>query len=193
MTLEIWLAYVLASTILLLIPGPTILLIVSYALAEGRRSAWGTVAGATVGDVVAVTLSCIGLGALLAASAELFMLLKWLGAAYLVYLGIKMIRTRPRLELQDETAQRFSQRTMFLHAFLVTPAARAARRHLRRPRRGGLRALRDPRRQPARGRLQALAADRDSARRRRHPDRRGAHDGPGAALDLTRRDSKAWP
>lgn len=120
MTLEIWLAYVLASTVLLLIPGPTILLIVSYALAEGRRSAWGTVAGATLGDIVAVTLSCLGLGALLAASATLFTVLKWLGAAYLVYLGIKMIRARPSFELQDESASRFSQRAMFLHAFVVT-------------------------------------------------------------------------
>ncbi len=120
MTLEIWLAYVLASTVLLLIPGPTILLIVSYALAEGRRAAWGTVAGATLGDIVAVTLSCIGLGALLAASAELFTVLKWLGAAYLIYLGIKMIRSRPRIDLQDGAAARLPQRAMFLHAFLVT-------------------------------------------------------------------------
>ena len=120
MTLEIWLAYVVASTILLLIPGPTILLVVSYALAEGRRAAWGTVTGAALGDVVAVTLSCLGLGALLAASAELFTLLKWLGAAYLVYLGVKMIRSRPQLDLDAGATKQRAQRAMFLHAFAVT-------------------------------------------------------------------------
>ena len=62
----------IASTILLLIPGPTILLVVSYALGQGRRSALATVAGVAIGDAVAMTASMLGVGALLAASAGLF-------------------------------------------------------------------------------------------------------------------------
>jgi len=84
MQLDLWLAFVAASAILLLIPGPTVLLVISYALGEGRRSALSTVAGVTLGDLTSVTLAMAGLGALLATSTELFTALRWIGAAYLV-------------------------------------------------------------------------------------------------------------
>ena len=124
MTLELFAGFVVASTVLLIIPGPTILLIITYALSEGRRAAFSTVAGTVVGDILAVTASLAGLGAVLATSATLFTVLKWLGAAYLVYLGLRMILARPEpaTELQTEPAapEGRSQRSMFTHAFLVT-------------------------------------------------------------------------
>src|SRR5260221_14070304 len=92
MTLDHWLAFAAASAILLAIPGPTVLLVISYALGHGRRSAYATVAGVALGDFTAMTASMLGLGAMLAASAALFTVLKWVGAAYLVYLGIKLGR-----------------------------------------------------------------------------------------------------
>ena len=61
MPLDLWLAFVAASAILLLIPGPTVLLVISYALGEGRRSALSTVAGVTLGDLTSVTLAMAGL------------------------------------------------------------------------------------------------------------------------------------
>ena len=90
MTLEVWLAFTVASVILLVIPGPTILLVVSYALGQGWRAALPMAVGVALGDTTAMTLSLIGLGTLLAASATLFTVLKWIGAAYLVWLGIKL-------------------------------------------------------------------------------------------------------
>ena len=93
MAWELWLAFVAASAVVLLIPGPTVLLVVSYALGQGRRSALATVAGVTLGDLTAVTLAMVGLGALLAASSELFTALRWVGAVYLIYLGIRLWRT----------------------------------------------------------------------------------------------------
>jgi len=92
MTLELWLAFVLAAAIVLLVPGPTVLLVIGYALAEGPRSAWRTVPGVVGGDATAVSLSLLGLGALLATSAALFGALKWIGAAYLIYLGVRLWR-----------------------------------------------------------------------------------------------------
>jgi threonine/homoserine/homoserine lactone efflux protein len=92
MTLELWLAYVLAAAIVLLVPGPTVLLVIGYALADGPRSAWRTVPGVMGGDATAVSFSLLGLGALLATSAALFGALKWIGAAYLVYLGVRLWR-----------------------------------------------------------------------------------------------------
>jgi threonine/homoserine/homoserine lactone efflux protein len=92
MTLELWAAFVAASSILLVIPGPTVLLVVSYALGQGWRTALPMAVGVALGDFTAMTLPMLGLGALLAASATLFTVLKWIGAAYLVWLGVKLWR-----------------------------------------------------------------------------------------------------
>src|SRR5258707_12041210 len=95
MSLETWFAFVLAASVLLAIPGPTVTLVIGYALGEGRRAAWATVAGVALGDFTAMTLSLLGLGAVLAASAALFTILKIAGAAYLVYLGVRLWRGPP--------------------------------------------------------------------------------------------------
>ena len=84
MAFETWLAFAAASFAMLIIPGPTVMLVVGYALGEGRRAAFGTMAGVLLGDLVAISLCAIGLGALLAASATVFTVFKWAGAAYLV-------------------------------------------------------------------------------------------------------------
>jgi threonine/homoserine/homoserine lactone efflux protein len=81
MGVEVWVAFVAASTILLIIPGPTVLLVVSYALGQGWRAALPMAVGVALGDFTAMTLSMLGVGALLAASAGLFTALKWLGAS----------------------------------------------------------------------------------------------------------------
>ena len=120
MSLATWFAFAAASIVLLLIPGPTVLLVVSYALTQGRRVAVATAAGVALGDFVAMTLSLAGLGALLAASAGLFTALKWIGAAYLVYLGIRLWRARPELPDVAAGAPEKSVRGIFGHAFLVT-------------------------------------------------------------------------
>ncbi|NKE43363.1 LysE family translocator [Roseomonas frigidaquae] len=92
MDLDIWLAFCAAATVMLLIPGPTILLVIGQSLGGGARNALPLVAGVALGDLTAMTLSLAGLGAILATSAALFTALKWVGAAYLVWLGVKMWR-----------------------------------------------------------------------------------------------------
>ena len=118
MTLATWLAFVAASVAVLIIPGPTISLVISYALSQGRRAAAAIVLGVALGDLTAMSLSLLGLGALLATSATLFTALRWLGAAYLVYLGIKLWRTRPQQD--DGPTGRAGARRMIGHAWLVT-------------------------------------------------------------------------
>ena len=119
MPIEQWLAFVAASAVLVAIPGPTVLLVVSYALGHGRRSAAATVAGVALGDTTAVMASLLGLGALLAASAMLFTVLKWAGAAYLVYLGIRLWRA-PVTEAGVPAAPPAAPWRIFLHAYGVT-------------------------------------------------------------------------
>jgi threonine/homoserine/homoserine lactone efflux protein len=116
-----WLAFVLAAAVILVIPGPTLILIISQALAHGRRSVLPLVTGTMAGDLVAVTLSLAGLGAVMAASATLFSLLKWGGALYLVFLGIRLWRTRPQPFAPPEDRQgAATSRLLFRRAFTVT-------------------------------------------------------------------------
>ena len=117
MTWPLYLAFIAAASVLLIIPGPTVLMVVGYGLAEGRRENWPLVAGVVLGDAVALTCSVAGLGAVLAASAQAFTILKYCGALYLLYLGVCMIRSgataTPKLNI-------VSSRKKFLHALAVT-------------------------------------------------------------------------
>jgi len=119
MALEVWLAFVAASAILLIIPGPTVLLVISYALGQGWRAALPMAAGVALGDFTAMTLSMLGVGALLATSAALFATLKWIGAAYLTWLGVKLWRAGGSQAPQPQR-ERASRLRMLTHAWLVT-------------------------------------------------------------------------
>lgn len=120
MSLEIWITFAAASAALLAVPGPTVILVVSYALGRGKTSGWATVPGVTLGDFTAMTASLLGAGAILAASATLFTILKFAGAAYLIWLGIKLWRAKPKLgDLQDVEGAK-SRWEMFWNAYVVT-------------------------------------------------------------------------
>jgi homoserine/homoserine lactone efflux protein len=120
MSLELWVAFFVASTALLAIPGPTVMLVVSYALGHGRSSGWATVPGVTFGDFSAMTVSLLGAGAILAASATLFTGLKLAGAAYLIWLGIKLWRSKPELYSLQDTGVSQPKSSMFWNAYVVT-------------------------------------------------------------------------
>lgn len=94
MTIELWAAFALASWILTVIPGPTVLTIVSYSISHGKPAVVPLVAATALGDSTALLLSILGLGALLATSAVAFTLVKWAGGLYLIYLGIAMFRSK---------------------------------------------------------------------------------------------------
>lgn len=119
MSIETWLAFAAATTILLVIPGPTILLVISYALGRGMRAALPVAVGVALGDFTAMTLSMLGVGALLATSFVLFTALKWLGAAYLIWLGVQLWRAGGTLEATPRSDRAPSLR-MLAHAWLVT-------------------------------------------------------------------------
>jgi threonine/homoserine/homoserine lactone efflux protein len=117
--MESWVAFAAASAILVVIPGPTVLLVVSYALGQGWRTALPTAIGVALGDFTAMTLSMLGVGALLATSAMLFTVLKWIGAVYLAWLGIKLWQAGGSLNAVPRT-DRVSTLKMLGHAWVVT-------------------------------------------------------------------------
>ncbi|MGI9463380.1 MAG: LysE family translocator [Aestuariivirgaceae bacterium] len=120
MSLELWIAFVIASSALLAVPGPTVMLVVSYALGRGRSTGWATVPGVALGDFTAMTASLLGAGAILAASATLFTILKYVGACYLIWLGIKLWRAEAKLDELEDAADGRSRAGMFWHSFIVT-------------------------------------------------------------------------
>lgn len=117
MSLPLYLAFIAAASLLLITPGPTVLLVVGYGLAEGRKAMWSLVAGVALGDVVACGGSLLGLGALLSASAAAFTVVKIVGAAYLIWLGIGMIRSGD-VGVRPPAASPAGRK--FVHAFAVT-------------------------------------------------------------------------
>lgn len=121
MSLELWIAFTLASSVLLVIPGPTVMLVVSYALGRGRASGWATVPGVALGDLTAMSVSLAGAGAVLAASATLFTALKLCGAVYLIWLGVSLWRSAPE-QLEMARGERLPRefRRMFWRAYVVT-------------------------------------------------------------------------
>jgi len=121
MALDHWLAFVTAAAILLAIPGPTVLLVVSYALGHGRRIAVAMVGGVVVGDFIAMTASMAGLGLLLEASSTIYLGLRWIGAAYLIYLGIKLWRAPVAASDEAMSTERQARPfRIFLHTLTVT-------------------------------------------------------------------------
>lgn len=91
------LAFLVTVYVLILIPGPSVLFVVSRGVSLGRRAALATVAGNTAGLALQLLLVSIGVGSLVARSDAVFTTLKWLGAAYLVFLGLRNIRDRKQL------------------------------------------------------------------------------------------------
>lgn len=90
-------AFTALAFALIVVPGPSVMFVVSRAVALGRRAAITTVVGNAVGLYVQVLLVAIGLGAIVARSIVVFTVIKLLGAAYLVWLGVQAIRHRHRL------------------------------------------------------------------------------------------------
>jgi threonine/homoserine/homoserine lactone efflux protein len=120
MNFETWIAFTLASTFVVLIPGPNIVLTVNYAIRGGARSGIATVPGVVAGAFVGMSLSLAGAGAVLAASASLFAMLKLAGAVYLMWLAYKLW-TAPVSPVEDAVvASDQPLGSLFWQSFLVS-------------------------------------------------------------------------
>ena len=113
------LLFLSASFVLLVVPGPTIALILSKSLAQGRRVALPMIAGIAMGGAVAATLALAGVSALLLASSSAFSALKIAGALYLFYLGFKLLMTRPKVLSAARTDDNETPFQSFRDGFLV--------------------------------------------------------------------------
>lgn len=120
MAIESWFAFVVASTVLLVIPGPTILAVISYSVSHGPRANIPLVAAVALGDSTALFASLVGLGALLAVSAFWFTAVKVVGGLYLLYLGVRLIRAGFSPTEMSESTPDSSHVRLFTNTYLVT-------------------------------------------------------------------------
>ncbi|MEZ4563140.1 MAG: LysE family translocator [Thermomicrobiales bacterium] len=108
----------LATLALVLVPGPAVLYIITRSVNQGRRAGLTSAAGIATGGLVHVAGATLGLSALLASSAVAFSLVKYLGAAYLIYLGLRTLLTAPAL-LQPATIERQRMRRLYTQGIVV--------------------------------------------------------------------------
>ncbi len=120
MTWQIWSAFFLVETALCLTPGPAVLLVLSQALTRGTPRAVWSIGGILAANTLYFILSATGIGAILMASYDLFFAIKWLGAAYLVWLGVSaFLGTSKTLAVRAGAATPASGARLFLNGFIL--------------------------------------------------------------------------
>jgi homoserine/homoserine lactone efflux protein len=119
MHISLYLGFVLASTILMLIPGPNVSLIVANSIAYGTRHGLLAVAGTSSAIVVQLAFATLGLTATLDMLAGWFEWIRWIGVAYLVYLGVRQWAAAP-IDLTRTRPQPRSVRVIALRGFLIS-------------------------------------------------------------------------
>lgn len=120
MALDLYFGFVAAVAILILIPGPNVALIVANSVAYGPRQGLATIAGSSSAMALQLALTVAGMTTLLSVLAEWFDLLRWVGVAYLVYLGVKAWREPPTDLTKAGPAESPNWRKLFSRGFLVS-------------------------------------------------------------------------
>ena len=120
MTLQLWLAYAVAATVVVAVPGPTIISVISYSLAHGRKAVVPLVFGVMMGDIACMSLSLLGLGAVLAASNVLFSVVKLFGACYLIFLGVRLWFSDPLAAANGPAGEAMSHFALIRSLFITT-------------------------------------------------------------------------
>ena len=115
---HVYLAFVVATAIMISLPGPSVLLTVAHSISFGWQKAISTVAGATTGIAVQLIIAAIGLTSLLNVVVEAFEWLRWIGAAYLIYLGIKQWQNASE-PLEFDTSS-VSKTNLFVQGLIIT-------------------------------------------------------------------------
>jgi threonine/homoserine/homoserine lactone efflux protein len=124
MDLNLYIAFFVATTIMILLPGPTVMLTVAHSISFGWRRALATVMGATIGVGIQLAITLVGMTSLMVLMTAWFEWLRWLGVAYLAYLGIQQWRARPDSESEAAAAPAAmrSGRSLLIQGVVVTTA-----------------------------------------------------------------------
>jgi threonine/homoserine/homoserine lactone efflux protein len=116
-SIESLIAFGIASLALLVIPGPAVLYIINRSVTDGRNVALAAVAGLEIGNFMHVIAATVGLSAVIATSAAAFSVVKWIGAGYLIYIGIRTLVKRPQAVTQ--ASDQMTRRRAFTQGIVV--------------------------------------------------------------------------
>ena len=122
MDTTIWLSFVGTVLILAFTPGPSVLLATANSMKYGRGKVLGTIAGDLTANLCQIFLASLGLATLVVSSGELFQVIKWCGVAYLIYMGITKILTKPQMELAAVRKEEGDFSKLFMEGFLMSAA-----------------------------------------------------------------------
>lgn len=118
---ELYIAFVFATALLILMPGPIVTLVIANSLKHGTATGVRTVIGANSGTTVLITAGALGLSTVLAVAADVFEWIRWAGVAYLVYLGAREWRTALKAQPETDTMLPADKKPagVFWHGFVV--------------------------------------------------------------------------
>jgi threonine/homoserine/homoserine lactone efflux protein len=120
MTWQLWAFFAVTETALCFLPGPAVLFVLSQALSHGTRLTLWSIFGIIAANTVYFVLSATGIGAILIASYDVFFAVKWIGAAYLIYLGVTAFFGRSRvLSVVRGAPSRVGAGRMFVNGFIL--------------------------------------------------------------------------
>jgi len=119
-TLDFWLLYVVTVSVATIVPGPSMLLALTHGLKYGTKKSISTALGNTVASMIQASIAITGLGLILITSTTLFMIIKYLGALYLIYLGVKLFKTPFHIEVNYvDKVKSISSKKLFSESFIV--------------------------------------------------------------------------
>ena len=99
--IQLFIVFIFASLVLLLTPGPAVLYIMSKSIEQGKKAGFASILGIGIGNIIHVIAAALGLSIIIMKSITLFTTIKILGAAYLIYLGIKAFRQKSNFNIGD--------------------------------------------------------------------------------------------
>ncbi|MFH0259258.1 LysE family translocator [Vibrio barjaei] len=119
MTFDVWLVYLFSVVCLSLAPGPNGMLALSHGVVYGKAKVLATITGGVIGFVLLIALAMFGVGAVMLATSEALTILKWVGGAYLIYLGYKLWNSPSPEETSVEQTDNAKKRGLFIQGFLA--------------------------------------------------------------------------
>jgi len=122
MNLTLWISFIGTVLILALTPGPSVLLATANSMKYGAKKTAGTILGDLSANLLQIILVSAGLASIMISSGELFQLIKWFGVAYLIYIGIRKIITKPKIELTKSNLKNRSFFNLYTEGFLMSAA-----------------------------------------------------------------------
>lgn len=118
--LDFWILYTITVFVASIIPGPSMLLALAHGIKYGAKVSIATALGNTVASVIQASIAVAGLGVILTTSTTLFMIIKYIGAIYLIYLGIKLFKTPFHINNENEgLKEKVNLKKLFTEAFIV--------------------------------------------------------------------------